>query len=103
MPTTFLGCDGVLADFEGGAARVFGMRPSECEHRFGLKRFWATLASVTDFFKTLDLLPDVMELYEAVRPLNPVILTGLPRGGLGRAAEAALGGVAFPQRGGDHH
>jgi len=80
MPTVFLDCDGVLADFDKGAAKVFGMPPDEFERRFGLKRFWAELAVTEDFFNTLDLLPDAMELFEAVRRLNPVILTGLPRG-----------------------
>ena len=80
MPTIFLDCDGVLADFDGGAVRVFGMHPRMFERRFGLKRFWARLASEPDFFNTLDLLPDAMELFEAVRSKNPVILTGLPRG-----------------------
>ncbi len=80
MPTIFLDCDGVLADFDTGAARVFGMPPRAYERRFGPKRFWATLASVPDFFNTLELLPDARELYEAVRDLDPVILTGLPRG-----------------------
>jgi hypothetical protein len=80
VPQVFLDCDGVLADFDGGATRVLGMQPREYEARFGLKRFWAALASTPDFFNTLDLIPDAMELYEAVRPLQPVILTGLPRG-----------------------
>jgi hypothetical protein len=80
MPTVFLDCDGVLADFDKGAAGVFGMPPGEYERRFGLKRFWAELTSAPDFFNSLDLLPDAMELFGAVRHLNPVILTGLPRG-----------------------
>src|SRR5215212_3336578 len=80
MPTIFLDCDGVLADFDAGAARVFGMHPRAFERRFGLKRFWARLASEPDFFNTLALLPDAMELFDAVRPKSPVILTGLPRG-----------------------
>jgi hypothetical protein len=80
MPTVFLDCDGVLADFDKGAARVFGMAPAEYERRFGLKRFWSALAATPDFFNTLELLPDAMVLFAAVRPLKPVILTGLPRG-----------------------
>ena len=80
MPTIFLDCDGVLADFDAGATRVFGMHPRVYERRFGPKRFWARLASEPDFFNTLDLLPDVMELFDAVRSKNPIVLTGLPRG-----------------------
>jgi len=80
MPTVFLDCDGVLADFDKGAAQIFGMRPAEYERRFGLKRFWSELASAEDFFTSLEPLPDAMELFEAVEHLDPVILTGLPRG-----------------------
>src|SRR4051794_31393860 len=80
MPTTFLDCDGVLADFDAGAARILSMHPRAFKRRFGLKRLWARLASEPDFFNTLDLLPDAMELFEAVRSKSPVILTGLPRG-----------------------
>jgi FMN phosphatase YigB (HAD superfamily) len=80
MPTVFLDCDGVLADFDAGAERVFGMPPREFERRFGARRFWSKLASLDDFFGELPLLPDAMELYEAVRHLKPIILTGLPRG-----------------------
>ncbi|HYD26764.1 hypothetical protein [Brevundimonas sp.] len=76
----YLDCDGVLADFEGGAAAVLGMPPRRFEQRFGLQAFWARIASTPDFFDTLDLLPDAMDLYEAVRHRDPVILTGLPRG-----------------------
>ncbi|HEX8417795.1 MAG TPA: hypothetical protein VF641_09330 [Methylobacterium sp.] len=80
MPTVFLDCDGVLADFDAGAHEAFGMPPEAFERRFGLKRFWGRLASREDFFGQLPLLPDAMELYEAVRHLQPIILTGLPRG-----------------------
>lgn len=80
MPTVFLDCDGVLADFDAGAKQAFGMSPAEFERRFGLKRFWGELASLNNFFGELPLMPDAMELYEAVRHLEPIILTGLPRG-----------------------
>jgi beta-phosphoglucomutase-like phosphatase (HAD superfamily) len=80
MTTVFLDCDGVLADFDKGAAQVFGMLPAAYEQRFGLRRFWSALAAAPDFFGNLDPLPDAMELFAAVRHLNPVILTGLPRG-----------------------
>lgn len=80
MPTVFLDCDGVLADFNGGASRVLGMSPEDFQRRFGLKQFWNTLATEPDFFAELAPLPDARDLYEAVRTCQPVILTGLPRG-----------------------
>ena len=81
MRTVYLDCDGVLADFDKGAAEVLGMPPRAYERRFGLSRFWQALAQAPEFFARLELLPDAMELYAAVRDLEPVILTGLPRGG----------------------
>ncbi|BAU89890.1 hypothetical protein MPPM_1285 [Methylorubrum populi] len=80
MPTVFLDCDGVLADFDRGATRVLGMSPEAFQRRFGLKPFWDRLAAEPDFFASLDLLPDARDLYEAVSACRPVILTGLPRG-----------------------
>ena len=80
MPTVYLDCDGVLADFDKGAAKIFRMSPGEYERRFGLKKFWGALASAPEFFNSLELMPDALALFAAVRHLNPVILTGLPRG-----------------------
>ncbi|HEY0601158.1 hypothetical protein [Brevundimonas sp.] len=76
----YLDCDGVLADFDKGATAVLGMPPRKFEQRHGLPAFWSRLASTPDFFASLDLMPDAMELYAAVRHRDPVILTGLPRG-----------------------
>jgi 5'(3')-deoxyribonucleotidase len=80
MVQVYLDCDGVLADFDKGAAAVFRMSPSEYEKRRGLATFWKALAAEPDFFSKLELLPDARELYEAVAHLEPIILTGLPRG-----------------------
>lgn len=85
MPQIYLDCDGVLADFDKGAEQVLGMAPARFEQRFGLGKFWQRLASAPDFFGGLDLMPDAMDLFEAVRHTGPIILTGLPRG---RWAEA---------------
>lgn len=76
----YLDCDGVLADFDTGARAVLGMHPKAFEKSRGIGRFWAKLASAPDFYFSLPLLPDAMRLYEAVKHLDPVILTGLPRG-----------------------
>ncbi|MEA3001942.1 MAG: hypothetical protein QOH81_730 [Sphingomonadales bacterium] len=76
----YLDCDGVLADFDKGATTILGMKPRAFEQRHGLGRFWAKLASAPDFYFGLPLLPDAMRLLDAVRHLDPIILTGLPRG-----------------------
>jgi predicted alpha/beta hydrolase len=76
----YLDCDGVLADFDKGAQAILGMHPRAFEKSRGIGRFWAKLASAPDFYFSLPLMADAMELYEAVRHLKPIILTGLPRG-----------------------
>ena len=76
----FLDCDGVLADFDHGATAILGMPPKAFEKRHGLGRFWAKLASAPDFYFSLPLLPGATELFEAVKHLDPIILTGLPQG-----------------------
>ena len=80
MRQLYLDADGVLADFDKGATSILGLPPRAFEKRHGLGKFWQKLAQAPDFYFSLPLLPDAMELFEAVRHLNPVILTGLPRG-----------------------
>ena len=80
MRQLYLDCDGVLADFDKGAMAILGMKPKAFEHRHGLGRFWQKLAQAPDFYFSLPLLPDSMQLFDAVKHLDPIILTGLPRG-----------------------
>ena len=79
MRQLYLDCDGVLADFDKGATAVLGLAPRAFESRHGLGRFWQQLAAAPDFYFGLPLKDDAMELFDAVRHLDPVILTGLPR------------------------
>ena len=76
----YLDADGVLADFEKGATALLGLHPRAYEKRHGPVRFWQKLARAPDFYFGLPLMPDAMELFDAVRHLDPIILTGLPRG-----------------------
>jgi hypothetical protein len=80
MAQIYLDCDGVLADFDKGAERLLGMKPRAFEKRYGQGAFWKRLAQADAFFANLDPLPDAFELYTAVEHLQPIILTGLPRG-----------------------
>ena len=76
----FLDCDGVLADFVGGATKVLGMHPNEFENTYGEAEMWNIIESHHDFFGNLEPLLDSYELFNAVKHLDPIILTGRPRG-----------------------
>lgn len=80
MPQLYLDCDGVLADFERGAAEVLGMPVEAFQKRYNPGKFWQKLATAPDFYANLPPLPDAYRLFDAVKHLNPIILTGLPRG-----------------------
>jgi hypothetical protein len=76
----YLDCDGVLADFDKKATEVLGMPPREYENIHGEASFWNTLYEYPNYFAELDPMEDAHELVEAVRYLDPIILTGHPRG-----------------------
>ncbi len=80
MPQLYLDCDGVLADFERGALELLRMPAKDYQDKYGPGGFWARLAKAPDFYGGLHLLPDALELYDAVKHVDPIILTGLPVG-----------------------
>ena len=79
-PRLFLDADGVLADFDEGARRLLGMMPPEYERKHGRGGFWKRLANANNFYGTLPEMPDARVLFDAVKHLEPTILTGLPLG-----------------------
>ena len=99
MRQLYLDCDGVLADFDKGATAVLGLPPRAFEKRHGLGKFWQKLAQAPDFYFSLPLLDDAMVLFEAVRHLNPVILTGLPRGNWAADQKVRWAAEHFPGTG----
>ncbi len=92
----YLDCDGVLADFNAGAQALLGMHPRAFQERYGAGRLWARLAKAPDFYGTLPLMPEAHELFEAVRHLDPVILTGLPRGNWAAPQKVRWAAAHFP-------
>jgi hypothetical protein len=58
------------------------MQPRRFEDLFGTPTFWRVLSEHEGvFYRTMPLMWDVWVLFEAVKHLNPVILTGCPLGG----------------------
>ena len=80
QPRLFLDADGVLADFDLGAKRLLGMRPKAYIDRHGRGAFWKRLAGAKGFYANLPEMADARQLFDAVKHLQPTILTGLPVG-----------------------
>jgi len=79
-PRLFLDADGVLADFDRGSRDLLGMSPKEFIARHGRGTFWKRLAKAKNFYGSLHQMPDAQLLFDAVKHLEPTILTGLPLG-----------------------
>lgn len=80
QPRLFLDADGVLADFDHGAQQQLGMSPKAFIARYGRGEFWKRLARAKNFYGSLPEMPDARRLFDAVKHLQPTILTGLPLG-----------------------
>ncbi|HEX3939937.1 MAG TPA: hypothetical protein VHX11_00480 [Acidobacteriaceae bacterium] len=96
MPQLFLDCDGVLADFDVAAALLFGQHPREAEAVLGTDMFWSRLRGDANFYGSLPLMADGIRLYQAVAHLNPIILTGCPRGGWAEQQKVEWAARHFP-------
>src|SRR5688572_16644182 len=96
MSHLFLDLDGVLADFDAGAHMVLAMSPKAFEEKHGRREFWRRLAKAKDFYATLPLMPDAMKLFEAVKHLEPTILTGLPLGNWAAPQKVRWAAEHFP-------
>jgi hypothetical protein len=92
----FLDCDGVLADFDTYAEAYFGMPPRQYEAQVGSNTFWRELEAKGDFYRAMPVMKDAHVLYEGVRHLNPVILTGCPRGNWAESQKVEWAHEHFP-------
>ena len=79
--TLYLDMDGVFADFDLSAEVLCGgMRPYQFEEKYGSTKFWETINSDPNFFINLKMMPEAMDLFNAVKHLEPVFLTGCHKG-----------------------
>jgi len=73
--------DGVLADFDARVQEQLGYTFADLTTRDAKAEGWARLSKVSHFYRDLALMPDALELWDAVlaRCPNPYILTAIPR------------------------
>lgn len=78
----FLDLDGVLVDFDAGIVDLLGRPPDGGPGGKPIPPgvMWGTVARAEAFYEHLSWMPDGRQLWEFARALNPVILSGLPRG-----------------------
>ena len=96
-PQLFLDCDGVLANFDDAAQRILGEHPRGYEAKYSEHKFWHKLQSHPEgFYRTMEVLPQGRILFEAVRHLNPTILTGCPQGDWAAPQKKAWAAEHFP-------
>src|SRR4051794_10738875 len=70
----FVDMDGVLADFDRGYADLFGPHGGKEADDVD----WALVRNTPGFYASLPPMPDFDELWAALEPHNPIILTGVP-------------------------
>lgn len=84
--TIYCDLDGVLCDFDAGLRRISnGCSPDELEFR----DMWSMVQNTNNFYEYLPWMTDGRELWNALLPLNPDILTGVPRHYAARRDKAA--------------
>ena len=92
----FLDADGVLADFDEGARRLLGMSSRQYIATHGRGAFWKRLARARNFYGSLPEMKDARLLFDAVKHLQPTILTGLPMGSWAAPQKVEWAAEHFP-------
>lgn len=73
-PRLFLDLDGVLADFDAHHKATFGFSPC----KIAGDADWRGIQNTKDFYLNLPPMSDMRELWDAVKHLEPTIITGVP-------------------------
>ena len=73
--TLFLDMDNVLCDFAGHHEAMLGRRPTTTADDVD----WEAVRAVPGFYADMPPMADMGELWGAVRHLDPVLLTGVPK------------------------
>lgn len=77
MAQIFCDLDGVLVDFEGGFLQNFGFAHDSVSEG----EMWKYITSHDRHWHDLPPMPDAMILWNFIKDLNPIILTGCPSSG----------------------
>ena len=70
----FVDMDGVLANFDAHHETIFGVRPDRVADNVD----WLKVRAATGFFANIPPMPDAFQLWDYVKPRNPIVLTGVP-------------------------
>jgi hypothetical protein len=94
-PTLFIDSDGVFANFDQHVLDLFGKTPNA----LGDAELWRLANSTENFWSDMPLMPGAREFFDAIKHVNPIVLTGCPKSDYDRAAKAK---VAWWKRNFDH-
>lgn len=81
MNNLFGDSDGVYADFDGHIKELFGRWPWEMSD----EEMWQKAAAHPEFWSHMPIKEGAEELWEFMKPHNPIILTGCPKSDYERA------------------
>ena len=71
----YVDLDGVLADFDTGYEREFGVRPSKTDDNVD----WDAVRRCANFYANLPPMPDFPALWTRISRYDPIVLTGVPK------------------------
>ena len=81
----FCDLDGVLVDFDAGVLKALGRKPKDMPQN----ALWAGVARTPSFYENLPWTKDGKRLWDAIKHLDPDILTGVPMAKNARDEKAA--------------